>query len=95
MSKAVEEVVEKFGQMVIGQISIAWDTRQTAEQFLEIREQSAIEGDDVEFSIDEFIEYVRSNTSDIVQQTLEVFGQIGLEKEIYVLDAEGVEVEES
>jgi hypothetical protein len=95
MSKAVEEVVEKFGQMVIGQISIAWDTRQTAEQFLEIREQSAVEGDNVEFGIDEFIEYVRSNTSDIVQQTLEVFGQIGLEKEIYVLDAEGVEVEES
>ncbi len=94
MSKAVEEVVEKFGQMVIGQISIAWDTRQTAEQFLEIREQSAVEGDDVEFSIEQFIEYVRSNTSDIVQQTLEVFGQIGLEKEIYVLDAEGVEVEE-
>lgn len=94
MSKAVEEVVEKFGQMVIGQISIAWDTRQTAEQFLEIREQGGLEGDPVEFTIEEFVEYVRSNTSDIVQQTLEVFGQIGLEKEIYVLDAEGVEVEE-
>lgn len=93
MSKSVEEVVKQFGEMVTGQISIAWNTRQTAEQFLEIREQGGLEGDPVEFSIEEFIEYVRSNTSDVIQQTLESFGQIGLEKEIFILDAEGADVE--
>ena len=93
MSKSVEDAVEQFGEMITGQISIAWNTRQTAEQFLEIREQGGVE-DDPEFSIEEFVEYVRANTSDVIQQTLESFGQIGLEKEIFVLDSDGHAVED-
>jgi hypothetical protein len=92
MSESVEQVVEKFGEMVTGQMSFAWNTRQTAEQFLEIREQGGAIGDPVEFTVEEFVEYVRSNTSDIIQQTLESFGQIGLERDIFVLDSDGVEV---
>lgn len=93
MTNSVDSVVKSFGEFVTGQINITWNTRQTAEQFLEIREQGGLEGDPVEFSIEEFIEYVRSNTSDVIQQTLESFGQIGLEKEIFILDAEGADVE--
>jgi hypothetical protein len=60
---------------------------------LEIREQGGVDGDPIEFTIDEFIEYVRSNTSDVIQQTLESFGQIGLEKEIFILNSDGEDVE--
>jgi hypothetical protein len=90
MSNSVDSVVKSFGEFVTGQINITWNTRQTAEQFLEIREQGIVdETDKVEFTAEEFIEYVRANTSDIIQQTLESFGQIGLEKEIFVLSEDG------
>lgn len=89
MSKSVNDAVEKFGEFITAQIVMTWNTRQTAEQFLEIREQGGLDGDAVEFSIEEFVEYVRANTSDAVQQTLEAFGQIGLEKEILVMDEDG------
>jgi hypothetical protein len=93
MSESVNKVIEQFGQMVTGQINIAWDTRQTAEQFLEIREQGGLDGDSAEFTIEEFVEYVRSNTSDVINQTIESFGQIELEKEIFVLDSDGTDVD--
>lgn len=90
MSNSVDSVVKSFGEFVTGQISITWNTRQTAEQFLEIREQGIVdETDKVEFTAEEFIEYVRANTSDVIQMTLESFGQIGLEKEIFVLSEDG------
>jgi hypothetical protein len=89
MSASVEQAVAQFGKFITAQIVMTWDTRQTAEQFLEIREQSAVEDDAVEFTIEQFVEYVRANTSDAVQQTLEAFGQIGLEKEILVMDEDG------
>lgn len=89
MSKSVEQAVAQFGKFITTQIVTTWDTRQTAEQLLEIREQGGLVGDDPEFTIEEFVEYVRSNTSDIIQQTLESFGQIGLEKEILVMDEDG------
>ena len=93
MSDSVEQAVEKFGEMVTGQINIAWNTRQTAEQFFEIRRQGGVD-DNPEFTIEEFVEYVRANTSDVIQNTLESYGQIGLEKEIFVLDSDGSPVEE-
>ena len=93
MSKSVDEVVERFGQFVNGQITMTWDTRQTAEQFLEIRSQGGVE-DNPEFSIEEFVEYVRANTSDNIDQTIQAFGQIGLEKEIFVLTQDGQVVED-
>jgi hypothetical protein len=93
MSKSVDEVVERFGQFVNGQITMTWDTRQTAEQFLEIRSQGGVD-DNPEFSIEEFVEYVRANTSDNIDQTIQAFGQIGLEKEIFVLTQDGEVVED-
>lgn len=93
MTNSVDSVVKSFGEFVTGQINITWDTRQTAEQFLEIREQGGLEDDPIEFTVEEFVEYVRSNTSDIIQQTLESFGQIGLEKEIFVLSEDGDSIE--
>lgn len=93
MSNSVEQAVKECGQFITGQLSIAWDTRQVAEQFLEIREQSAVEGDSIEFTMEQFFEYVRSNTSDVIQQTLESFGQIGLEKELNLLSEDGYELD--
>lgn len=93
MSSSIDAVVSKFGRYVTGQINITWDTEQTAGQFLEIREQGGVDGDPIEFTIEEFIEYVRSNTSDVIHQTLESYGQIGLEKEIFILDTDGTDVE--
>lgn len=94
MSNSVDSIVKSFGEFVTGQMNFTWDTRQTAEQFLEIREQGGLVGDSVEFTAEEFIEYVRANTSDIIQQTLENFGQIGLEKDIFVLSEDGSPIEE-
>jgi hypothetical protein len=94
MSNSVDSVVKSFGEFVTGQINITWNTRQTAEQFLEIREQGGLVDDPIEFSVEEFLEYVRANTSDIIQQTLESFGQIGLEKDIFVLSEDGSPIEE-
>jgi len=65
MSKSVENVVERFGQYVNGQIVMTWDTRQTAEQYLEIREMN---DDSPEFTVEEFVEYLKSNTADVVIQ---------------------------
>jgi hypothetical protein len=93
MSKSVENVVERFGQYVNGQIVITWNTEQTAGQFLEIRSQGGVD-DNPEFSIGEFVEYVRSNTSDVIQNILESFGQVGLEKEIFILTEDGEVVED-
>ena len=94
MTNSVDSVVKSFGEFVTGQINITWNTRQTAEQFLEIREQGGLVDDPIEFSVEEFLEYVRANTSDIIQQTLESFGQIGLEKDIFVLSEDGSPIEE-
>jgi hypothetical protein len=93
MSKSVENVVERFGQYVNGQIVITWNTEQTAGQFLEIRSQGGVD-DNPEFTIEEFVEYVRSNTSDVIQNILESFGQVGLEKEIFILTEDGEVVED-
>jgi hypothetical protein len=93
MSKSVENVIERFGRYVNGQITMTWDTRQTAEQFLEIRSQGGVD-DNPEFTIEEFVEYVRANTSDNIDQTIQAFGQIGLEKEIFVLTQDGEVVED-
>jgi hypothetical protein len=93
MSKSVEDVVERFGQYVNGQIVITWNTEQTAGQFLEIRSQGGVD-DNPEFTIEEFVEYVRSNTSDVIQNILESFGQAGLEKEIFILTEDGEVVED-
>lgn len=95
MSNSVEEVVAKFGDLITGQINVAWDTRQTAEQFLEIRKDGRGEDDPADFTPEDFLEYVRSNTSDVIQQTLESFGQIGLEKEIFVLDSTGFNADDT
>ena len=94
MTNSVDSVIKSFGGIITGQINIAWDTRQTAEQFLEIREQGGLEDDPVEFTVEEFLEYVRSNTADVVQQTLDSFGQIGLEKEIFVIASDGEVIDE-
>lgn len=93
MSQSVENAVAKFGRMVTGQINVAWDTRQTAEQFLEIREQGGLVDDPIEFTIEEFVEYVRSNTSDVVASWAEE-GRISLEEEIFLLDEDGKTIED-
>jgi hypothetical protein len=87
----VDELVEKIGQHVHGQLTYTWDTRQTAEQYAEILSDG---GDSTDFTMEQFLEYVRSNTSDIIAQTVEEENRIGIERDIYILDEYGSIVEE-
>ena len=93
MSKSVENVVNLIGRYVNGQIVMTWDTRQTAEQFLEIREQGGVD-DDPEFTIEEFIEYVKSNTADVVIQLSESRREEDLLEVISVVNSDGEVVED-
>jgi hypothetical protein len=93
MSKSVEDVVNLIGEYVNGQIVMTWNTRQTAEQFLEIREQGGVD-DDPEFTIEEFIEYVKSNTADVVIQLSESKREEDLLEVISVVNQYGEVVED-
>ena len=91
MSKSVENVVDLIGQYVNGQIVMTWDTRQTAEQYLEIREMN---DDSPEFTVEEFVEYLKSNTADVVIQLSESKREEDLLEVISVVNQFGEVVED-
>lgn len=88
-----QEIIDQLGEHLTGQLNITWDTAQTLGQFIEIRRDGGEDADNID--IEDFIEYVKSNTADVIQQTLESFGQIGLEKELFVLDNNGFNVDDT
>ena len=91
MSKSVENVVNLIGKYVNGQIVMTWDTRQTAEQYLEIREMN---DDSPEFTVEDFVEYVKSNTADVVIQLSESRREEDLLEVISVVNSDGEVVED-
>ena len=91
MSKSVENVVNLIGEYVNGQIVITWNTRQTAEQYLEIREMN---DDSPEFTVEDFVEYVKSNTADVVFQLSESIREEDLLEVISVVNSYGEVVED-
>ena len=82
MSKSVEQAVEKIGDWVNAQLTFTWNTRQTAEQYAEIREQS---GEPSEFDLEEFAEYVKDNFMEHLRMAVNHNGVL----EVFVLDSEG------
>ena len=92
MSKSVDKAVEVIGEYVNGQITITWDTRQTAEQYAEIREQNE---ESPEFSIEEFVEYLKSNTAEVVIQLSESKREEDLLENIFVVNQFGEEVKDN
>jgi hypothetical protein len=72
----VENVVDELGDYVTAQVSLTWATRQTAEQYVEIRVQS---GESAEFTLDDFLEYVRSNVVDVIRDTLDSGSMLGID----------------
>lgn len=92
MNKSVDKAVEVIGEYVNGQITITWDTRQTAEQYAEIREQNE---ESPEFSIEEFVEYLKSNTAEVVIQLSESKREEDLLENIFVVNQFGEEVKDN
>jgi hypothetical protein len=72
----VDNVVEELGDYVTAQVSLTWATRNTAEQYVEIRLQS---GESAEFTLDDFLEYVRSNMVDVIRDTLDSGSMLGID----------------
>jgi hypothetical protein len=86
--KIVEEFVEKVGQTINAQLTLTWDTKQTLEQYLEIL---ADNGTDL-FDEELFLEYVRSNAIDYVENTTRYDGYIALENQFVVVNDQGEEI---
>ena len=85
---SVDELVEQLGSVVTGQVSVAWDTRQTAEQWVEIQRDG---GDSEDITLELFLEYVRSNTADVLGHETEA----GLINMVAIYDHDGFVVEEN
>lgn len=84
----IDELVEQIGESVNGQITYSWDTRQTLEQYAEVREQS---GQSAEFDLEDFAEYVRDNVFEILAEDA---GRKSMRKAIYVTNQYGTPIDE-
>jgi uncharacterized phage infection (PIP) family protein YhgE len=85
-NREVEQFLEKVGQTINGQMTITYDTKQTLEQFLEIRKQS--EGV-AEFDEELFLEYVLDNVAEQIRNEVQHNGQRSLYREISLVSGEG------
>ena len=85
---SIEELVEQIGETVNGQLTYSWNTRQTLEQYAEVREQS---GESAEFDIEDFAEYVRGNVFEIIAEDA---GRNAIRNAIYVTNEYGTPIDE-
>lgn len=88
----VEQFIEEVGQTITGQINITYNTRQTLEQFLEIRFDNAQAEQsnafmDANFLFDEemFLEYVLDNVAEVIRNEVLYNGDKSLKREITLL----------
>jgi DNA-directed RNA polymerase len=79
----IEEIVEKIGENVHGQLTYTWNTRQTLEQLAEIQETEEID-------LEEFLEYVQDNVFEIIAENE---GREAIRKDIYILNDSGQLIE--
>jgi hypothetical protein len=86
--KIVDEFVEKVGQTINAQLTLTWDTKQTLGQYLEIL---ADNGTDL-FDEELFLEYVRSNAIEYIENTTRHDGYIALENQFVVVNDQGEEI---
>jgi hypothetical protein len=88
--KIVDEFVAKVGQTINAQLTLTWDTKQTLEQYLEIL--ALVDNGTDLFDEELFLEYVRSNAIDYVEDTTRHDGYIALENQFVVVNDQGEEI---
>lgn len=86
-SDLIEGVLQRVGQNLNAQLTITWDTKQTLEQYLEI-----IKDSDSEYSFQDFIEYVMSNSVDELMMSIEAEGASIVEENFFITDSEGTPI---
>lgn len=81
----IEKFAREHGDIINGQITVAWYTRQTYEQLAEIWRDG---GDDPEqITEDDFLEYVKSNVAEFIRNEVEQTGEQWLVDEMAVVDS--------
>jgi hypothetical protein len=83
-SDIIEGVLQRVGQSLNAQLTITWDTKQTLSTYLDI-----IKDTDVEYSFDDFIEYVLMNSVDELMMSIEAEGASLLEENFFIVDSDG------
>lgn len=86
-----EQFIERVGETINGQFMLSYRTRQTLEQFLEIREQGGV--DEAPFFDEElFLEYVLDNVAEVIRNEVLYNGDKSLKREITLVDDTGQEI---
>jgi hypothetical protein len=96
---AIEHFLEETGESITGQINISYNTKQTLDEFLELRYQQEQEKSpnsflDHEYLFDEelFLEYVLDNVAQVIRDEVLYNGDKSLKREITLLTGEGFEL---
>lgn len=83
-SDIIDGVLQRVGQTLNAQLTITWNTKQTLSAYLDI-----IEGTDIEYSFEDFIEYVLMNSVDELMMSIESEGASLLEENFFIVDIDG------
>jgi hypothetical protein len=81
----IEKFAREHGDIINGQITVAWYTRQTYEQLAEIWRDG---GDDpAQITEDDFLEYIKSNVAEFIRNEVEQTGEQWLVDEMAIVDS--------
>lgn len=81
----IEKFTREHGDIINGQITVAWYTRQTYEQLVEIWRDG---GDDPAMITEEdFLEYIKSNVADFISNEIISSGDQWLVDEMSIVDS--------
>lgn len=83
-SDIIDGVLQRVGQTINAQLTITWNTKQTLSTYLDI-----IEDSDIEYSFDDFIEYVLMNSVDELMMSIESEGASLVEENFFITDSDG------
>lgn len=83
-SDIIDGVLQRVGQTINAQLTITWNTKQTLENYLAI-----IKENNSEYSFEDFIEYVMSNSVDELMMSIEAEGASLLEENFFITDSDG------
>ena len=83
-SDIIDGVLQRVGQSLNAQLTITWDTKQTLSTYLGI-----IKDTDIEYSFEDFIEYVLMNSVDELMMSIESEGASLVEENFFIVDSDG------
>jgi hypothetical protein len=96
---AIEHFLEETGESITGQINISYNTKQTLDEFLELRYQQEQEKSpnsflDHEYLFDQelFLEYVLDNVAQVIRDEVLYNGDKSLKREITLLSEWSIEL---